>query len=81
MVTKDILKTFGKETLAVGDSLTVTYENNTGVHTDEFTISGIWDGYGDTSAAFVSKAFYDETGYNLKTDGIQIGRASCRERV
>ena len=70
MVTKDILKTFGKETLAVGDSLTVTYENNTGVHTNEFTISGIWDGYGDTSAAFVSKAFYDETGYNLKTDGI-----------
>ena len=70
MVTKDILKTFGKETLAVGDSLTVTYENNTGVHTDEFTISGIWDGYGDTSAAFVSKAFYDETGYDLKTDGI-----------
>ena len=70
MVTKDILKACGNESLSVGDSLILTYENNTGVHTDRFTISGIWDGYGDTSAAFVSKAFYDETGYDLKNDGI-----------
>lgn len=66
MVTKDILKTCGNENLSVGDSLILTYENNTGVYTDEFVISGIWDGYGDTSAGFVSKAFYDETGYDLK---------------
>lgn len=66
MVTKDILKTCGNENLSVGDSLILTYENNTGVYTDEFIISGIWDGYGDTSAGFVSKAFYDETGYDLK---------------
>lgn len=70
MVTKDILKACGNENLSVGDSLVLTYENNTGVHTDEFVISGIWDGYGDTSAGFVSKAFYDQTGYDLKTDGI-----------
>ena len=70
MVTKDILEACGNENLSVGDSLVLTYENNTGVHTDEFVISGIWDGYGDTSAGFVSKAFYDETGYDLKTDGI-----------
>lgn len=70
MVTKDILKTFGNENLSVGDSLVLTYENNTGVHTNEFVISGIWDGYGDTSAGFVSKSFYDETGYDLKNDGI-----------
>ena len=70
MVTKDILKTCGNENLSVGDSLILTYENNTGVYTDEFIISGIWDGYGDTSAGFVSKAFYDETGYDLKNDGI-----------
>ena len=55
MVTKDILKTCGNENLSVGDSLILTYENNTGVYTDEFVISGIWDGYGDTSAGFVSK--------------------------
>lgn len=69
MVTKDILKTCGNENLSVGDSLILTYENNTGVYTDEFVISGIWDGYGDTSAGFVSKAFYDETGYDLKING------------
>ena len=70
MVTKDILKACGNENLSVGDSLVLTCENNTGVHTDEFVISGIWDGYGDTSAGFVSKAFYDETGYDFKNDGI-----------
>ena len=70
MLTKDILKACGNESLSVGDSLVLTYENNTGVHTGEFVISGIWDGYGDTSAGFVSKAFYDETGYDLKNDGI-----------
>lgn len=71
MVTKNILKTFGNENLSVGDSLIAAYENNTGVHRDQFVISGIWDGYGNTStAAFVSKAFYDETGYDLENDGI-----------
>ncbi len=70
MVTNDILKACGNEALSVGDSLVLTYENNTGVYTDEFVISGIWDGYGDTSAGFVSKAFYDETGYDLNNDGI-----------
>lgn len=70
MVTKEILKIFGNENLSVGDSIRLTYENNTGVYTNEFVISGIWDGYGDTSVGFVSKAFYDETGYDLKNDGI-----------
>ena len=70
MVTKDILKACGNENLSVGDSIVLTYENNTGVHTDKFVISGIWDGYGDKSAGFVSKNFYDETGYDLKNDGI-----------
>ena len=70
MVTKDILKIFGNENLFVGDSIRLTYENITGVSSDEFVISGIWDGYGDTSVCFVSKSFYDETGYDLKNDGI-----------
>ena len=77
MVTKDILKTCGNENLSVGDSLILTYENNTGVYTDEFVISGIWDGYGDTSAGFVSKAFYDETGYDLKNNGILCIKLNC----
>lgn len=70
MVTPDILKACGNENLSVGDSLVLTYENNTGVYTDKFVISGIWDGYGDTSTGFVSKAFYDNTGYDLQNDGI-----------
>lgn len=70
MVTKDILKSCGNETLSVGDSFSLTYENHTGVHTDAFVISGIWDGYGDTSAGFVSKSFYEQAGYELENDGI-----------
>lgn len=70
MVTKEALKACGNEDLEVGDSFLITYENNTGVHTEEFTISGIWDGYGDKSVIFVSKEFYYETGYNLEYDGI-----------
>jgi len=70
MVTKDILKACGNENLSTGDSLVLTYENNTGVYTDEFVISGIWDGYGDRTAAFVSKAFYEQAGYDLKKEGI-----------
>ncbi|MDO4281873.1 MAG: FtsX-like permease family protein [Peptococcaceae bacterium] len=70
MVTKALLKACGNENLSVGDRLTLTYENNTGIHTDDFVISGLWDGYGDTTVGFVSKAFYDETGYDLKNDGI-----------
>lgn len=70
MVTKDVLKACGNENLSLGERLLLTYETNTGVHTEEFTVSGIWDGYGDTTAAFVSQAFYEETGYDLKNDGI-----------
>ncbi|WP_461810158.1 ABC transporter permease [Faecalimonas sp.] len=70
MVTKEMLKICGNENLSVGDSFVLTYENNTGVHTAEFMISGIWDGYGDKSVGFVSKSFYNETGYDLKNDGI-----------
>lgn len=77
MVTKDILKALGNENLSVGDSIRLTYETNTGVFTDKFWISGIWDGYGDTEVGYVSKAFYDETGYDLKKDGILCIQLSC----
>lgn len=70
MVTKEVLKSFGKEELEIGDSFLATYENNTGIHTEEFTISGIWDGFGHEAVAFVSRAFYEESGYELEYDGI-----------
>lgn len=70
MVTKEALKNCGKESLTVGDRILMTYENNMGVYNEEFIISGIWDGYGDKSVIYVSKEFYEQTGYNLEYDGI-----------
>lgn len=70
LVTEEVLKACGNDELSVGDRFLLTYENNMGVCTEEFVISGIWYGYSHTSAGFVSKAFYDETGYDLSKDGI-----------
>ena len=70
MVTKEALKNCGKGSLTDGDRIFMTYENNRGVYNEEFIISGIWDGYGDKSVIYVSKEFYEQTGYNLEYDGI-----------
>ena len=70
MVTREGLKALGKEDLQIGDSLSLTYEDNTGIHTGEFVISGIWDGYGDKAPVFVSEEFYKQSGYRLEYDGI-----------
>lgn len=70
MVTREGLKALGKEDLQTGDSLSLTYEDNTGIHTGEFVISGIWDGYGDKAPIFVSEEFYKQSGYRLEYDGI-----------
>lgn len=65
MVTKESLKDCGKENLTVGDSFEVTYSDNNGSHTKDFTISGIWQGFGEKKLFFVSKSFYEESGYQL----------------
>lgn len=65
MVTKESLKDCGKENLTVGDSFEVTYSDNNGSHTKDFTISGIWQGFGEKKVFFVSKSFYAESGYQL----------------
>src|SRR5699024_6907571 len=70
MVTREGLKKCGNEILDVGDSLTLTYEVNTGIYEKEFVISGIWDGFGDKSIFYVSKDFYNNSGYSLNYDGI-----------
>lgn len=70
MVTREGLKKCGNEILDVGDSLTLTYEVNTGIYEKEFVISGIWDGFGDKSIFYVSKDFYNNSGYSLYYDGI-----------
>lgn len=70
MVTREGLKALGKEDLQIGDRFFLTYEDNTGIHTGEFVISGIWDGYGDKAPVFVSEEFYKQSGYRLENDGI-----------
>ncbi|MDO5784750.1 MAG: ABC transporter permease [Eubacteriales bacterium] len=63
MTTQSALKDAGLEGLDVGDSFTMTYHDNNGDHTKEFTISGMWNGYGDNKVFYVSKSFFDQSGF------------------
>lgn len=47
----------------------MTYHDNNGDHTKKFTISGMWDGYGDEKVFYVSKSFFDESGFTLEDYG------------
>lgn len=70
LVTKEALKECGKESLTLGDTLSMTYEDNTGIHTEDFVISGIWEGYGNQAIFYVSDAFFSKSGYSLEQSGI-----------
>lgn len=71
LATEKVLEECGKGSLSIGDSLSMTYEDNTGIHTKEFVISGMWKGYGgDKENFYVSKEFYNQSGYHLEADGI-----------
>lgn len=65
MATKKALKECGMEHLEVGDSIALTYEDRMGEHTETFLISGMWEGYGDKSAFYVSEQFYQKSGNKL----------------
>ncbi|MDO4338198.1 MAG: ABC transporter permease [Eubacteriales bacterium] len=65
MVTKSALKECGYEELGVGDIFSVSYGTHEGIFTGEFRICGIWDGYGPKKQFFVSKEFYDRSGWEL----------------
>lgn len=65
MVTEEALKASGLEGLKVGDSFTMKYSDAGGSHTKKFCISGIWKGYGDTKTFYMSKAFFDQSGYDV----------------
>lgn len=65
MVTRKSLKDCGMEDLGIGDSFEMTYTDHNGSHTKNFTISGIWDGYGDRQVFFVSRKFFENSGYTL----------------
>lgn len=65
MVTKSALRECGYENLDVGDTLAMSYGTQKGIFTGTFRISGIWDGYGPKKQFFVSKEFYDQSGWKL----------------
>ena len=65
MVTKSALKECGYEDLEVGDTLAMSYGTYEGIFTGTFRICGIWDGYGTKKVFFVSKKFYQQSGYQL----------------
>lgn len=69
MASKEALKDCGLENLGIGDSFTITYTNNLGTYTKEFTISGMWEGYGDTDIFYVSKSFFEQSGFTLEDPG------------
>lgn len=69
MTTRAALKDCGMGNLDIGDSFTITYEDNLGEHTKEFVISGKWEGYGDKKVFYVSKAFLEQSGFKLEEYG------------
>lgn len=69
MTTQEALQDCGLAGLDVGDSFTITYMDNTGEHTKDFTISGMWDGYGDKKVFYVSQSFFAQSGFTLEDYG------------
>ena len=62
LATREVLKECGIDSLDIGDRFTMTYEDNMGIHTGEFRISGIWSGYGgDKANLYVSEQFYKQS--------------------
>lgn len=70
MATKEALEDCGMAHLDIGDTFVLTYADNNGEHTKEFCISGMWEGYGDKKIFYVSKAFFEQSGYELGSTGL-----------
>lgn len=68
MLTQGALETCGFEDmgLGIGDTFRALWQDGQGNQMErEFKISGIWEGYGSQNEFYVSKAFYDQCGYQL----------------
>lgn len=68
MVTKEALESCGFEELGlgIGDTFRALWQDAQGNQSQrEFKISGIWEGYGTKNVFYVSRAFYDQCGYEL----------------
>lgn len=66
MISKASLRECGDADMETGSKFTVSYKDKSGIHSKEFTISGIYEGYGDSYQTYVSEAFYKTTGYNMQ---------------
>ncbi|MDE8732242.1 FtsX-like permease family protein [Eubacteriales bacterium DFI.9.88] len=69
MATKEALKDCGLQNLGIGDSFEITYGDKLGSHTKRFTITGMWGGYGDKRIFYVSKSFFQKSGFQLSDYG------------
>lgn len=65
MASVDALKECGLENLEIGDSFRMKYADKNGSYTKEFRISGMWEDYGDTDTFYMSKAYFEQSGYEL----------------
>lgn len=63
MVSEEALQKSGLDGLEIGDNFTMTYDTYEKEETGTFRISGIWEGYGPNDVFYMSKAFYDQAGY------------------
>ena len=73
MVTPKALEECGIRDYGIGDSFRVKWTDTQSVqHNLNFTICGIWDGYGPRNMLYVSKSFYDTSGWSL--DSVSSGR-------
>lgn len=73
MVTPKALEECGIRDYGIGDSFRVKWTDTQSVqHNLDFTICGIWDGYGPRNMLYVSKSFYDTSGWSL--DSVSSGR-------
>lgn len=69
MVCEKALEKCGFTDVGIGDSITFTYAAKGNLMEKTLRISGIWEGYGDHSLLYVSKQFYEKSGYTYDEAG------------
>lgn len=65
MISEAALKECGEEGMRIGSSLELVFEDETGLHRNTFTISGIFQDYYQDKEAYVSEAFFKKSGSSL----------------
>lgn len=73
MAAEKCLEEAGLEGKTIGDTFSAGYRDAEGkLVTKEFTISGLWEGYGAEDALYVSEAFYRASGFDISE--VRCGR-------